>query len=91
VSKLDEHQKALAKARVDLVKLVDDPSLTVTVDVRVGAPGDEILAAAEEHDADLLVIGTSGNRGVQRWFVGSNAERVVRGSLCDVLVVGARG
>ncbi len=51
---------------------------------------DGILSYAAEHDIDLIVMGTHGRRGVQRWMMGSIAEEVVRRSECPVLTVVAR-
>ncbi len=48
-----------------------------------------ILAAAARHD--LLVMGTHGRRGPQRWWLGSVAERVVRDAPVPTLVVRAAG
>jgi len=48
----------------------------------------EILAdTAEAWQADLLILGTHGRRGLERLFVGSVAERVVRRATCSVLLV----
>lgn len=52
-----------------------------------GFPPEEIIAAAKEINADLIVIGTHGRRGVKRVFLGSVAERVVRMSPIPVLTV----
>ncbi|WP_423383259.1 universal stress protein [Burkholderia sp. LMG 32019] len=40
-----------------------------------------------EHSIDLAVVGTHGRRGVRRLFLGSVAERFLRGSSCPVLLV----
>ncbi|HDR9021171.1 TPA: universal stress protein [Burkholderia vietnamiensis] len=40
-----------------------------------------------EHAIDLAVIGTHGRRGVRRLFLGSVAERFLRGSSCPVLLL----
>ncbi|AJY08268.1 universal stress protein [Burkholderia sp. SIMBA_043] len=40
-----------------------------------------------EHGIDLAVIGTHGRRGVRRLFLGSVAERFLRGSSCPVLLL----
>ncbi|MCA7940672.1 universal stress protein [Burkholderia cepacia] len=42
-----------------------------------------------ERSIDLAVIGTHGRRGVRRLFLGSVAERFLRGSSCPVLLVRA--
>ncbi|MEM5365790.1 universal stress protein [Paraburkholderia azotifigens] len=48
----------------------------------------EVLArAAEECDADIIVMGTHGRRGAQRFFLGSVAESLVRSSQRPVLLV----
>lgn len=46
-----------------------------------------LLEAADEEDADLLVLGSQGKGAVQRLLVGSVADRVVHLSQKPVLVV----
>ncbi len=58
--------------------------------LREGKPADQILAAAHEWDADVIVIGTHGRSGVSRVVLGSTAEVVVRRAPCPVLVVKPR-
>ncbi|SKA40880.1 Nucleotide-binding universal stress protein, UspA family [Enhydrobacter aerosaccus] len=55
--------------------------------VRQGRPGQEIVKAAREWPADLIVIGSHGRRGLSRAVLGSVAEEVMRHSPCPVLVV----
>ena len=57
--------------------------------VRLGEPAAEIVAEAVEWGADLLVLGTHGRGGISRFLIGSVAESVLRGALCDVLVIPA--
>lgn len=61
--------------------------------IRSGKPFREIVAAAEELKADLVVIATHGNGGLKHLMLGSTAERTVRYAPCPVLVVreAARG
>jgi len=59
----------------------------VDVEVRVGQPAQELLAAMAQHGADLLVISSNGEKGFTRWLLGSVTDRVVRGAERDVLVV----
>lgn len=47
-----------------------------------------ILDYAEEHGIDLVVMGTRGRQGGERFLIGSTAERVVRFAHCPVLTVG---
>ena|SRR6478735_469081 len=48
---------------------------------------DEIARLAVEVEADMIVVGTHGRRGVSRLVLGSVAESVVRRAECPVLVV----
>jgi nucleotide-binding universal stress UspA family protein len=48
---------------------------------------DAILRRAVTLGADLIVIGTHGRTGINRWFVGSVAERVLRNAPSPVMVV----
>jgi nucleotide-binding universal stress UspA family protein len=47
-----------------------------------------IIRDAQQWDADLLVVGTHGRRGIARWFLGSVAARTLR--LADTPVLLAR-
>jgi nucleotide-binding universal stress UspA family protein len=57
---------------------------------QVGTPSDEIVKAAEEWSADLLVIGSHGRGGMQRALLGSVAETVMRHAPCPLVVVRAQ-
>ncbi len=46
-----------------------------------------LVEAAGEWRADLLVVGTHGHRGLERFFVGSVAERLVRNAQTSLLLV----
>jgi nucleotide-binding universal stress UspA family protein len=56
----------------------------------VGKPFHEIVAAAKQMEADLIVIATHGHTGFKHAIPGSTAERVVRHAPCPVLVVRER-
>jgi nucleotide-binding universal stress UspA family protein len=47
----------------------------------------QILAAAADRHADLIVMGVSGHGAVDRWVFGSNTSSVIRGAQCPVLTV----
>lgn len=57
----------------------------VETDVRSGNAPNNILEAAEEWKSDLIIIG-SHSPGLQDYFIGSTAARVVRHAQCSVLV-----
>ncbi len=52
-----------------------------------GAPADIILKVVEEEGIDLIVMGTSGKHGLDRFLLGSVTEKVVRSANCPVLAV----
>jgi universal stress protein A len=55
--------------------------------VRIGPAYHEIIEAADELEADLIVIATHGYTGLKHVLLGSTAERVVRHAHCPVLTV----
>jgi nucleotide-binding universal stress UspA family protein len=59
------------------------------VEIVDGAPVEEVLAALERHEHELLVVGSHGHRGVRRLILGSVAGALTRRSPCSVLVVHA--
>jgi nucleotide-binding universal stress UspA family protein len=52
-----------------------------------GKPATEIVKYAREQDIDLIVIGTQGKRGIERFLLGSVAESIIRSAPCKILVV----
>lgn len=50
-------------------------------------PGDAVARLAAEIGADVIVMPTHGRSGLERWFIGSVAERVMERAPCPVLVV----
>jgi nucleotide-binding universal stress UspA family protein len=57
-------------------------SRVVEAETRTG-----ILDVASEWRADLIVLGSHGRKGLQRFMLGSVAESVVRGAYCSVFIV----
>jgi len=62
-----------------------------SVEVRNGPVAPEVLAVAEDVDADLLAVATHGRTGLDRMLVGSVAEEVLRRAPCPVCTVKAFG
>ena len=60
---------------------------TVHTALRQGAVHREILAAAAEQPADLIVMGAHGSGALDAAMFGSNSARVARAACCPVLVV----
>ena len=66
--------------------------LSVPVDVQVtgGVPWFSLLDTASTIAPDLLLITTHGRTGVDRWRLGSVADKVIHGASCPVLLVRAQ-
>jgi nucleotide-binding universal stress UspA family protein len=81
-------EKALAALRAEL-DAAGEPQVRATV--ALGDPSREIARCAAEIHAELVVIPSHSRRGVERWLLGSVAERVVRFAPCPVLVLRETG
>jgi nucleotide-binding universal stress UspA family protein len=66
---------------------LNDHGMLTTVEVRGGIAVDEIVKAAVDYGADLVVMGTHGRQGLQHLLVGSVAEQVIRRASCPVVTV----
>lgn len=55
--------------------------------LRQGVPWEEVHAVAEEINADLIVIGTHGRKGLARALIGSVAEKLIRTATRPVLTI----
>jgi nucleotide-binding universal stress UspA family protein len=55
--------------------------------VKEGSAVGQIILEAKELGADLIVMGTHGVGGFERWVLGSAAEKVLRKAPCPVLTV----
>lgn len=80
--------QAFVAAEKQLRELQPDPAqVSSEVLVRIGSPEQDILEAARETDADLIVLSTHGRTGLRHLVMGSVAEQIVRRAPCPVLVV----
>jgi nucleotide-binding universal stress UspA family protein len=61
--------------------------LAVDTAVRQGDPRSAIVDEAKEWSADLIVVGSHGRTGIERWLLGSVAQSVVSHAPCSVEVV----
>lgn len=55
-----------------------------------GHPADEIINYAEKNSIDLIVMGTMGKSGLDRFLMGSVADKVIRNSRIAVIAVPVR-
>ncbi len=77
-----EHTKDALQSR-----LKEQGHEDVSVDVRIGPAGHEIIEVADHKKAELIVLTSHGRTGLPRLLIGSVAERVTRLAHCPVLVL----
>ena len=77
----------MAKFAAD--NLVDAPAGSTGV-VAVGHAASEIVATANKHNAEMIVMTTHGYSGVKHVLLGSTTEDVLRNADCPVLSVRAK-
>ena len=64
-----------------------DAGITAEMELREGDPAAEIVAAAAESGADLILIGSRGHTGITRLVLGSVAHSILTHAHCSVLVI----
>jgi nucleotide-binding universal stress UspA family protein len=87
----DVYQKLEDNALARLQELIDAENasdLPVQKTILRGLSIEEtILQFVTDHPADLIVMGTHGNRGIRRFLLGNVAEKIVRLAPCSVFTV----
>jgi nucleotide-binding universal stress UspA family protein len=79
-----ENSRQSAKEKIQAI--ANASSIRAEVEIRSGHPYKNILEKAKEEEADLIII-ASHKPGLQDYFLGSTAAKVVRHAPCSVLVV----
>ncbi len=74
------------KAGLDLAEMAKTAGVKAEIIVKLGHAATTILSLAEEKPVDLIII-ASHRPGLQDYFLGSTASRVVRHAPCSVLVM----
>lgn len=59
----------------------------MTYQIRDGKVYKEIVAAAEETNADLVVVGTHGSSGFEEFWIGSNANKIVSATNKPIITI----
>ena len=84
---IEEMNRRAAERLSALSSGVQPRGVPIRTLVRTGAPYHEIVEAARDEDADMIILSTHGRTGLKRLFLGSTAERVVRHAPCPVIVL----
>jgi nucleotide-binding universal stress UspA family protein len=82
-----EYEERVEQALRQAVAALADSSIEVTTLIRVGTPWREIVKAAKEIGATLIILGSHGKRSLEELLLGSTVENVTRHAPCPVLVV----
>lgn len=77
--------RARREAEQTLLDLRKTVAIEADIEIRQGAPAREILAAAEERGADLIIV-ASHVPDFSNYLIGATADRVVRHAKCSVLI-----
>jgi nucleotide-binding universal stress UspA family protein len=65
--------------------------IEVEAELTFGDAYDEIKRTIADDEPDLIVMGTHGRRGVERWFMGSTTEKLLRHSPVPLVTISAAG
>src|ERR1051325_5239772 len=85
---IEPHEDAMGVRRADvqysssqmenLRKKAKDADVAVDSQVRPGKIEEEVKRAIAKNDPGLLVMGTHGRHGIQKWLLGSVTEHILR-------------
>jgi len=82
-SSVEIHRRDLA----DAASTLEAAGVRADTTLTVGNPAEEIIAAGDEGDYDLIVMGSTGAGRAVRFLIGSVSDRVVRHANRPVMVV----
>jgi nucleotide-binding universal stress UspA family protein len=86
----EEQRQWVEQTLAERIQAATEGGLAARYVLRTGTAPEELVQAAADENADLVVVGTHGRTGLDRLVIGSVAERVVRTAPCPVLTVKPR-
>lgn len=87
-------QDMAARLKVDAKKAAKETGggdITVDYKILKGDPAEEIVDYADRAKIDLIILSTQGKSGIKRWAMGNVANKVLRATRKQVLLIRARG
>ena len=81
----EEHKRQAQKVVDDTAQALAGPQFNVTTDVRMGDPVTTVCEVGNSHD--LIVVGSHGRKGLDRFLLGSVSHGIVHRAGCSVLVI----
>ena len=87
VYQLNQILKERSEENLNEFDKLNEDDIKITHVVKEGSPAKMILEVAKEEGVDLIVMGSSGKSGFDRFIMGSVADKVVNSAKCAVLVI----
>jgi len=85
---VEEQLREIGEEALEAIRgQADEAGVEVVEAIEEGAPHTAILDYADREDVDVVVMGTHGRSGLDRYLLGSVTERVVRTAEIPVLTV----
>lgn len=82
-------EDAIIEEGENTLKKIEDrcrqKDINIETNILYGTPHQEILEYTKEHDIELIVMGTHGRAGLDRFLLGSVTDKVIRKSDIPVL------
>ncbi|MCB1024443.1 MAG: universal stress protein [Acidobacteria bacterium] len=85
-----EFEKLLPKVKESILATEHGSDLIIETEVIEGDPKNVIIDAAEQWEADLIILGSHGYGNIKRFFLGSVAQAVAAHAPCSVKIVRKR-
>jgi len=86
----EDQANSVIKTAVDRIDKTQGDRLRVSTEIVRGHPKHAIIDAAEAWDADLIVVGSHGYRGLTKLWLGSVSQAVASHAKCSVEIVRSR-
>src|SRR5215471_11254018 len=88
---MDSIEKNATEEMKTLAARAKEAGVCADMELRIGDVYDQIKECIEAEKPELVVMGTHGRRGVERWFMGSTTEKLMRHSPVPIVTIGASG
>jgi len=86
----EKYHRKFVDEKAEYLKRMLDSSYKITGEILEGPAPSMIVDFAAEWNADLIMVGSHGRRGFQKFFLGSVAEKVASSAPCSVEIVKAK-
>lgn len=94
-SSIFEFTPEIKKKSTELIKkMIDEFSglkVKYNIKIKEGVPAREILKYAEHNDVNMIVLTTHGASGLNQFYLGGVAEKIIRRSICPVFTIKSFG